>query len=462
MFLGRFHPLVVHLPIGFLILAIIFGFMSSREKYLNLKPAFNLSLLLGAISSVIAVILGFFLASSGGYNADTLGWHKWMGIILMVLSLLGFAANNWKILRPVHVERLNVYLLPVLLGVIIFTGHLGGNLTHGSTYLTEYAPGFVKKLAGANSQGIDPQPITNLDSAVVFRDLVFPVFSAKCKSCHNQDKMKGELNLMAFATAVDGGESGNTIVPGDPESSELIKRILLPEDHDDVMPPKDKTPLTENEIALLTWWIETGASEHEKVASLQTNPEMKVVLSSVAGLTKEDKGMLVENDPGPLDEQVIAKLKELGFLVKPVAQGNNWYEADFSLAKQEFSDQHMSALQEASNHITWLFLNDSNLNDEDLNGLESLTSLTKLRLDNNPITDQSIGRLSEMSELVYLNLYGTEVTDDCLTQLAALPELKKLYLWQTNVNPEILAAMDDTGWDVEFGSSLNLQETVEN
>jgi len=87
LFFGRFHPLVVHLPIGFLLLAVIIAFVSKSKKFNSLAASLDFVLLLGAISAVLACVFGYMLSFSGDYNAETLFWHQWMGIGLAVVSL---------------------------------------------------------------------------------------------------------------------------------------------------------------------------------------------------------------------------------------------------------------------------------------------------------------------------------------------------------------------------------------
>ena len=57
-----------------------------------------------------------------------------------------------------------------------------------------------------------------------------------------------------------GGKDGNVIEAGDADASEMIKRLMLPVDNDDHMPPKEKSQPTEQQIALLHWWISNGAA----------------------------------------------------------------------------------------------------------------------------------------------------------------------------------------------------------
>ena len=60
--------------------------------------------------------------------------------------------------------------------------------------------------------------------------------------------------------ALKGGESGKpAIKPDDAFQSNLIRLVMLPRDHDDVMPPTGKEPLTTEEVVTLINWIQEGA-----------------------------------------------------------------------------------------------------------------------------------------------------------------------------------------------------------
>jgi len=52
----------------------------------------------------------------------------------------------------------------------------------------------------------------------------------------------------------------------------MIKRTALPADDDDHMPPKDEKQTTKEEIALLKWWIDNGASETATPRQLEEDP----------------------------------------------------------------------------------------------------------------------------------------------------------------------------------------------
>lgn len=94
------------------------------------------------------------------------------------------------------------------------------------------------------------------EEAAIFHSTVLPILRANCFRCHGE-KEQGGLRLNSLQAALLGGDSGQpAIVPGDPESSELIYRITTPDD-EDRMPLN--AALQPEEIATLTAWIKSGA-----------------------------------------------------------------------------------------------------------------------------------------------------------------------------------------------------------
>ncbi len=109
---------------------------------------------------------------------------------------------------------------------------------------------------------------------VNFMKDVLPVLESRCLECHNPDKVKGDL-LMHTADAMrKGGDSGPGIVPGKPGESEILKRVQLPAEDDDIMPPpKSGKPLTAQQIAALSQWIAEGAKWPQGVTLRHRSPE---------------------------------------------------------------------------------------------------------------------------------------------------------------------------------------------
>ena len=97
---------------------------------------------------------------------------------------------------------------------------------------------------------------------IQFNRDIRPIFSDTCYACHGPDenKIKGKLRLDSLEAARKGGKSGDAaIVPGHPEKSEVMKRLLT-KDADDHMPPAEfHKVLSTAQIALVEQWIKEGA-----------------------------------------------------------------------------------------------------------------------------------------------------------------------------------------------------------
>jgi predicted CXXCH cytochrome family protein len=115
----------------------------------------------------------------------------------------------------------------------------------------------------------------------VFEHLVLPVLEEKCNKCHNADKSKGDLRLDTHEMVMKGGETEGNVVPGKPDTSLLIARIKLPEDDDEHMPPEGKPQISPEELALLSWWIEQGASNTTTVKDAQLPPETQSLVQKL-------------------------------------------------------------------------------------------------------------------------------------------------------------------------------------
>ena len=427
LFLGRFHPVVVHLPIGFLIMAILIQMASRWPKYKPLAIYTPLAWFMGAVSAVVAVIFGYFLSLSGDYDEDTLFYHQWAGIAVMFLSFGCYYINKkWN--NSLSVPK---WILVFLVGfLLMFTGHLGGNLTHGSTYLLQYAPNPVRNMAGLPSKMEPRKKVAVLDSADVFLDLVLPMMQSKCVSCHNEGKKKGGLMLTSYETMMLGGESDNTIVPGDALKSELVRRITLPMDHDDFMPSEGKLPLTDQEVVLIKWWIKMGAPSSGFVTQLDTEKSLSSLVSNYLGL---DKNNLFNNKIPPPDRAVVDSLINRGFVINPLMKDNYFVDANYSLSEYTLKASDIDVLLGLKEHLVWLNLGNSKVTDGYLEKIGLLHNLVKLDLKGNEITDAGLKSLSRLENLESLNLYGTKVSKGILELVPKLTKLKTIYLWQTQV-----------------------------
>jgi uncharacterized membrane protein len=254
-FLGRFHPAIVHFPIGLLYLALIFELLGRRKRSLQYTSSVRLTVLIAAAAAIVAVILGLMLSQNGDYSEDALQLHQWTGIATMVLAVLT-AILYQKNLR--HYAYL--LLIGSTLGVTV-SGHFGSELTHGDDYLTSALPGNADQpdltagpqysFASLKGPLTEPQ-IKELNLQVR------SILAHNCYSCHGQAKQKGELRLDSKAAIFKGGKNGSILIPGNPQKSEVVRRLHLPKSDKEAMPSKGKR-LSANDIAIIEFWIKQGA-----------------------------------------------------------------------------------------------------------------------------------------------------------------------------------------------------------
>lgn len=91
-----------------------------------------------------------------------------------------------------------------------------------------------------------------------FSAQVKPILNKRCISCHGGVKRNAEFSLLFRHEALDTAESGKLpIVPGDPENSEMIRRLTA--NDPEVRMPYKEEPLSREEIDILKQWIKEGA-----------------------------------------------------------------------------------------------------------------------------------------------------------------------------------------------------------
>jgi len=262
-FLAPFHSVVLHFPIGFLTMAgILEGYRVFRPS-IELRRVTTMVLWLGLITGIVSATFGLMRAGGGDYDAKVLEVHRLYGMAVPFVTAISITLQ-WLAHRNAAAQFWNyIYrgALAVTLTLVVVAGHLGGNLTHGSKYLVENAPEFMRELLEDDPQLPSPEDSATLDAHQRnYMEKVRPLLEAKCYKCHGAEKQKGGYRLDQPEFALKGGETGNVAIkPGDPIGSHLVQLILLPPHHDDVMPPEGKEPLTSEEIMTLLDWIRNGA-----------------------------------------------------------------------------------------------------------------------------------------------------------------------------------------------------------
>lgn len=432
-FFGRFHPVFVHLPIGILLLACIFILLSFTTKFVNLKPAIPIMLLLGTLSAIVSCITGYLLAGGGDYDGKLVNNHQWMGISVAILSMI-----LWTVYKRVSSNALLGAVAAILVLLISVTGHMGGSLTHGADYLT--AP--LK--TGSMKGGVAIPAIPDLKEAFVYQNAIQPLFQNRCYSCHGSEKQKGKLRLDQQEYILKGGKTGKTIVLGKADESELVKRLMVPLNNEEHMAPKEKTQLTENEVKLLKWWINNGADFKKKFKDLPQPEDIKPVLASLqkgeGTIEKAKTSDLPVEEVKMADNNVLKKLADAGVTVFPVTQNSNYLSANFINATSMDKDV-LGLIKSIEKQLIWLKLENKKVTDQTLTVIKDCKKLMRLNLNYTAVTDAGLTQLKDLDQLQSLSLVGAKVSLKGINQLKNLKNLKFLYLYQTNVNKTDLASI---------------------
>ncbi len=462
-FIGRLHPLLVHLPIGILLLAILLEALSMRVGYTGLKPAADLSLLIGCCSAALSCCTGWLLSQTGDYDPGLVVVHQWLAISLTVISaglyfvVRGRAPGRWGGVRMGR--RWEAVLMGVVVVLLILTGHWGGSLTHGPGYLT----------AGLTPSNAEPtlRPVADIRSAVVYSSMLEPVLHDNCYGCHSAVRVKGGLRLDGPDRILRGGKDGPVLVAGASAASLLVKRIELPLDDEHHMAPKEKGQLTPVEIRLLRWWIDNGASFDKTVGGLPADTGMAAVWQAFhLGTAGPVAGLAVMNvadsdlpvgPVGAAPAEAVRLLRASGAVVLPIARGSNYLEVDCvqdTLGRDALKAIPMLKDQLVSLKCSWLRGGDGLVP-----AAAACPRLVRLWLDHTGITGTNLGELRALANLKYLNLTGTAVRAGDVERLKGMPKLSELYLYQSKVGrgdwvglkrdfPHVV--LDSGGYEIPF------------
>jgi len=421
--------LLVHLPIGILLLAFIFEFLSYFSKYKKLRQAVQPALFLGAFFAIASAGSGYFLSQEGGYDDRLLALHRNTGIATAAFAtILYFLRKSAVTYFQDKGKRklVRIFLFIPLIGLLSLTGHLGGSITHGEDYLFDFAT--TEEVA---SPSFKVTSMAEIDSAVLYKDIIEPILSSRCYPCHSSKKQKGQLRLDQTQFIEKGGKHGAIIEVGIPDSSALYSRLMLPLEDEHHMPPHEKPQPTSAEIALVQAWIEEGASFEKQVSSFKQISRIKGYLNSMLAQSMRAPIIPSEN-VSAADEKSIAAVRSKGILVIPVGLESNYVSVSFVNARNA-TDKDLELLLPLKDQLLWLNIGRTRITDEALKIVGQLTNLTLLNLEYTAVQDIGLEKLLSLSKLTSLNLVGTKVGDPGISHLSQLKKLKKIFLYQTKI-----------------------------
>jgi uncharacterized membrane protein len=411
-FLGRFHPLVVHLPIGLIVVLPLVEFAGMRRPSFREAAGFLLQISLGVC--VVSVLFGFLLAYGSGEIGTTVTRHMRGGILLVIeLSLCLAVRSSW-----LHAGGARSYaiLLTAVLLTLGWTAHQGGSLTHGGDYLTRYMPSPLKRI-------LAPSAVSSHPSSFFARH-IYPVLDTKCVACHGTNKEQGGLRLDSYESLMAGGKDGIVIAPRNPEHSLLLQKVTLPPTDPHFMPAEGRTPLTPEEIARIRAWVVEGATADA---------------TSVPGVfIAEDQ----DQAPPPVGDysQFMLEIRQMqespGAKLVPVsANPSDGLILRTSDVAGTFDDAQLRKFQRFAPFIVEAELARTSVTDAGVETLVQFKNLRALHLEGTAVGGQALGKLSSLSQLAYLNLSGTKVTNDAVAPLKLDANLRHLYLFNTPADP---------------------------
>ena len=430
-FIGHFHPVIVHMPIGIMLLG---GFLLFYQgPQLNkFDKVISLAFLVGSISATLACFTGWLLAQSGEFDSVLIQKHQWVGIAT--------AAIGWTI----YFNKYKKVLAISLVVLIIITGHLGTTLTHGENYLfssnkEENIEQINIIVAKKNETVLKSKDSIKIVSYNVYKEEIKPILQVRCYNCHGPLKQKGGLRLDSESFIKKGGKEDIVLVVNNPLKSKMYTNLVLPMEDDKHMPPKGKHQLTNQEITTIKQWIANGASFEDKIDTITNSLKESTAdsvhlmeINKVKAVGTKLLSVVKENMPIAINNATIELFKNKNILLTSLGEGSNFIVANFINAVP-FNSEDIADLKLIKNQLSVLKLSNLPIKDSDIKIISNFKNITRLNLENTAITDESITYLNQLPKLEQLNLYGTNITDESLKQLSMYKNLSVLYLWKTKV-----------------------------
>lgn len=418
---GRMHPLLLHLPIGLLLLTALLVFLRRFFESASFDSLISFLLHLAVLTASLTALMGLFLSREGGYNEQELMLHKWFGVATC------YAGAGLLLVQ----RRILAFKILLIVSVLILTvaGHYGAMMTHGENFVL--GPLQANETVAGIAEDASP-----------FEAAIQPLFERKCVSCHNETKAKGRLILTSIDHVMKGGKNGELWNVNDVDNSLLLKRLLLPLEDKKHMPPKDKPQLTADELNFVLLWLKNGAETERKLSDFPQTDSLKMLaVKLVAENQKPVETSKYQFDF--IDAEKITALNNPYRSVFQIAQNEPALQADF-FVRQAFDKENLKELNSVKEQLVNISLAKMPLTDDDIKLLLPFKNLEVLNLNNTDITGKSLSDLQELEHLHSLSLAGTKVTAQSMEAFKSFKNLKKVFIWNTTISKAEAEALRTT------------------
>jgi len=420
---GRLHPLLLHFPIVLALMLSVTALLPlAWREDARIASAIDWLWLHAAGLSALTALSGLFLSQEGGYNAAILNRHMWLGTATALLTYAIWASLSLQAFPSVVRGILTVGCLASL----VWAGHEGGTLTHGEGFLS-----FERTHPQEDTRVMAPAT----DSTPIFQAVIQPIFSAKCKSCHNEQKAKGDFIMTRTELLLKGGKKGAPWVAGNPDSSHLIQRILLQLEDEKHMPPKGKAQLSDREIAILHRWVAAGADLQTKLTDLPATDSFRILAASFFYSPAKASEQSKSYGFPAADASVVQSLNGPFRIVVPIDAKSPALEISFFVSS-EYKPEMLAACMPVAQQTVRVNLSGMPAGDEVFAILASFPNLEYLNLNSTQISGKGLASLANQRSLRRLSLANTSVTLSDLQRLAPFEKIEEVKLWRSRVRPE--------------------------
>lgn len=259
---------------------------------------------------------------------------------------------------------------------------------------------------------------------------VAPILVQRCVECHGPKEQKADLRLDRREHVLGEDPSTWLVIAGKPDESELLRRVSLPPEDDEIMPNKGE-PLRKEQVAVLRAWIATGAEWPAAGDEFFAEAEAAMVVPRIDfGIAAPDA------EAGARIDEALRRLAARGVVAQRVAADTPAVDVNASLLGPAFTDRDLELLSGLEGVLVWLNLARTAVTDEGLARLAAFGQLRRLNLAGTKLGDAGLRHLGPLARLEVLNVYGTGATDAALQGLAALPALRQLYAFETAIGAE--------------------------
>ena len=196
------------------------------------------------------------------------------------------------------------------------------------------------------------------------------------------------------------------------------------------MPPMG-TPFTYQEIQLMEWWIEEGASYSKALSEISPKSFIQKLLLSRYGMDIREKPWVEKVSLTPLGEADFEALENANFGWRSLSKENALL--DLKYEAKNLTKEALDVLGIYAPYITWLNLSNCTFSNTELEVLSKMENLTRLNLQKSNVKTNDLKGLVSLTHLEVLNIHSTGVNKEILEILKEIASLKRVFLWNTKI-----------------------------